>query len=76
MFLVPPSDRSVGIGPSATLTPGAALSPPSSARPTPAAEREFLEAIHDYKRTSGRMFPTWCEVLEVLEGLGYRKADR
>jgi hypothetical protein len=29
--------------------------------------------MDDYKRASGRMFPTWCEVLEVLTGLGYRK---
>ncbi len=29
--------------------------------------------MHDYKIKSGRMFPTWCEVLEVLQSLGYRK---
>ncbi len=39
-----------------------------------AAELEFLAAIQAYKQSSGRMFPTWSEVLEVLEGLGYRKA--
>jgi hypothetical protein len=26
-----------------------------------------------YKQSSGRMFPTWSEVLEVLQGLGYQK---
>ena len=31
------------------------------------------EAIDAYKRSSGRMFPTWSEVLEVLRDLGYKK---
>ena len=37
------------------------------------AEREFMQAMHDYKHSSGRMFPTWSEVLEVLRDLGYEK---
>jgi hypothetical protein len=37
------------------------------------AEMEFMEAMHEYKQTSGRMFPTWSEVLEVLKSLGYEK---
>ena len=36
-------------------------------------EIEFMTAMDDYKRRSGRMFPTWSEVLEVLRDLGYRK---
>jgi len=36
-------------------------------------EVEFMNAIDDYKRTSGRMFPTCSEVLEVLRNLGYVK---
>lgn len=36
-------------------------------------EMEFLRAMQEYKRRSGRMFPTWSEVLEVLMSLGYRK---
>jgi len=36
-------------------------------------ELEFMQAIDDYKRRSGRMFPTCSEVLEVLRGLGYAK---
>lgn len=36
-------------------------------------EVEFMKAIDDYKRRSGRAFPTWSEVLEVLRDLGYRK---
>lgn len=36
-------------------------------------EVEFMTAMDDYKRRSGRPFPTWSEVLEVLRDLGYRK---
>ncbi len=39
------------------------------------AEREFMQAMHDYKLKSGRMFPTWSEVLEVLKALGYEKPE-
>ena len=38
-----------------------------------AAELEFMAAMQEYKRQSGRNFPTWSEVLEVLVGLGYQK---
>lgn len=38
------------------------------------AEIEFMHAMHDYKFRSGRMFPTWSEVLEVLRSLGYEKS--
>lgn len=37
------------------------------------AEMEFMMAMNEYKQRSGRMFPTWSEVLEVLQGLGYEK---
>jgi hypothetical protein len=37
-------------------------------------EMEFMHAMQDYKKSSGRMFPTWSEVLEVLRALGYMKA--
>jgi hypothetical protein len=33
----------------------------------------FMNAMDEYKRTSGRMFPTCSEVLEVIRGLGYVK---
>ena len=36
-------------------------------------EVEFMHALDDYKRSSGRMFPTCSEVLEVLRSLGYQK---
>ena len=39
------------------------------------AEIEFMTAIDRYRRSSGRPFPTWSEVLEVLIGLGYQKVQ-
>lgn len=38
-------------------------------------EIEFMRAMDEYKRKSGRMFPTWSEVLEVVRGLGYVRPD-
>lgn len=34
-------------------------------------EVAFMNALDEYKRKSGRMFPTCSEVLEVIRGLGY-----
>jgi len=34
---------------------------------------EFLMAIDEYKKSNARPFPTWTEVLEVIQALGYRK---
>jgi hypothetical protein len=39
-------------------------------------ETELTTAMQAYKLSSGRMFPTWCEVLEVIQQLGYRKPTR
>ncbi len=36
---------------------------------------EFMKAMNEYKHRSGRMFPTWSEVLEVLRALGYEKVE-
>jgi hypothetical protein len=38
-------------------------------------EVEFMNAMDAYKRTSGRMFPTCSEILEVIRGLGYAKVS-
>ena len=38
------------------------------------SEIEFIQAMDDYKSTSGRMFPTCSEILEVIIKLGYRQA--
>jgi hypothetical protein len=37
------------------------------------AELEFMNAMDRYKADKRRPFPTWCEVLGVFRGLGYRK---
>jgi hypothetical protein len=37
------------------------------------AEEELMQAMQEHKRNSGRMFPLWDEVLEVLKTLGYKK---
>jgi hypothetical protein len=34
-------------------------------------ELDFMRAMDDYKRRSGRMFPTCSEILEVIRSLGY-----
>jgi hypothetical protein len=36
-------------------------------------EIEFMQAMDDYKRANGRMFPTCSEILEVIQKLGYEK---
>ncbi len=36
-------------------------------------EVEFMNAMDEYKRQSGRMFPTCSEVLEVIRNLGYTR---
>jgi hypothetical protein len=34
-------------------------------------EVEFMQAVEQYKRRSGRQFPTCSELLEVVRSLGY-----
>lgn len=34
---------------------------------------EFIMAVNEYKRVNKRPFPTWTEVLDVIQALGYRK---
>jgi hypothetical protein len=51
------------------------VDPTTCERDYAAAEVEFMMAMNEYKRSSGRMFPTWSEVLEVLKALGYEKAS-
>ena len=49
------------------------VDPTSCERDVTAAEQEFQQATQAYKQRSGRLFPTWSEVLEVLQSLGYEK---
>jgi len=34
---------------------------------------EFIMAIDEYKKTNDRPFPSWSEVFEIIQYLGYRK---
>lgn len=34
---------------------------------------EFIMAIDEYKRINERPFPSWSEVFEIIQYLGYRK---
>ena len=36
-------------------------------------EIEFMQALDEYKRRNGRMFPTCSEILEVVRSLNYVK---
>ncbi|MEE2707361.1 MAG: hypothetical protein VX988_09935, partial [Planctomycetota bacterium] len=49
------------------------IDPTTCERDYAAAEVEFMRALDDYKRSSGRMFPTCSEILEVVRDLGYVK---
>lgn len=49
------------------------IDPTTCERDYSGSEVEFMRAMDNYKRKSGRPFPTWSEVLEVLMSLGYRK---
>ena len=49
------------------------IDPTTCERDYSADEVDFMRAMDEYKRRSGRQFPTWSEVLEVLRAMGYRK---
>ena len=49
------------------------IDPTTCERDYGAAEVEFMGAMDNYKRRSGRQFPTWSEVLELLHSFCYRK---
>ncbi|MGQ0551902.1 MAG: hypothetical protein ACT4PU_01620 [Planctomycetota bacterium] len=53
---------------------------PKEPEPDPALlelERlEFLRAMDRYKRKTGKTFPTWTEVLEVLRSIGWTSPAR
>lgn len=36
---------------------------------------EFVMAIEAYKKVNKKLFPTWTEVLDVIQKLGYRKIE-
>lgn len=47
------------------------IDPTTCERDYSGKEVEFMKAMDDYKQSSGRMFPTCSEVLEVIRSLGY-----
>jgi len=49
------------------------VDPTTSDRQYTPAELEFMNAMQAHKERTGRWFPTWGEVLEVLMELGYAK---
>jgi hypothetical protein len=49
------------------------IDPTTCERDYTVQEIEFMNALDEYKRRSGRMFPTCSEVLEVVRALGYEK---
>lgn len=57
--------------PTATAVRRRMIDPTTCEREYGADEVEFMQALDRYKRTSGRMFPTCSEILEVVRSLGY-----
>lgn len=49
------------------------VDPATCDRDYQADELEFMNAMQEYKKRSGRQFPTWSEVLEVLKSMGYER---
>ncbi len=49
------------------------IDPATCERDYSSDEIEFMNALNEYKMSSGRMFPTCSEILEVLRDLGYEK---
>jgi hypothetical protein len=47
------------------------IDPTTCERDYSESEVEFMKAMDEYKQSSGRMFPTCSEVLEVIRDLGY-----
>ena len=57
----------------AEKTRGKRMNPATSERNYTSDEVEFMNALAEFKRTSGRTFPTCCEILRILRKLGYEK---
>ena len=65
--------HSVGSGTRKKVQRRRQIDPTTCERDYTTDEVEFMRALDEYKRNSGRMFPTCSEILEVLLGLGYAK---
>ncbi len=53
--------------------PLAAPDPVTTDRHYDPDEVEFLAAVQEYQRQTGRKFPTFCEILAVVKSLGYSR---
>lgn len=74
------TDKPVSTPPDSTIAPRRKkikrrrqIDPATCERDYSTDELEFMNALSEYKRASGRMFPTCSEILEVLKELGYEK---
>ena len=52
------------------------IDPTTCERDYTSEEIEFMRALDDYKRASGRMFPTCSEILEVVKAMGYQRVSQ
>ena len=69
-----PSPSTAGLGERrAKVNRRRQIDPTTCERDYTPEEIEFMGAMDNYKRRSGRMFPTCSEVLEVIRSLGYVK---
>ena len=50
------------------------VDPTTASRSYTEADLEFMKAMEDYKARTGRMFPTWSEVIGVVADLGYQRS--
>lgn len=48
------------------------LAPPPAER-NESEVMEFLKAIDTFKRKTGKLFPSWSDILDIVKSLGYRK---
>ena len=51
------------------------IDPTTCERDYTADDVAFMSAMDEYKRLSGRNFPTWSEVLEVVRAIGYERVN-
>jgi hypothetical protein len=51
------------------------IDPTTCERDYSGEEIEFMQALEQYKRANGRMFPTCSEILEVIRDLGYQRVS-
>ena len=68
-----PESPEENLKPAAVKPTSRRMNPATSERCYSSDEVEFMNALADFKRASGRTFPTCSEILNVLRSLGYEK---